>query len=549
MAKIRRALDMIKGVKPTKKEIAKGEKALDAWNSKMASDLAEEEIEKSLAQTLGGAINKGVKKTATLDVPGGRGIKKGVAHAIADPTAIKKEIQDTTGEALTGTKRTDTSEIIVKDPDVVIADMSQSLKQGSKDISQNFKDSFDKLDMDLGFKGNKKTTDRLRARWVRINKDHGVDVTKKSANPLMKDFEVIIGKMESGQMSMSRGLRKLRAKAGQAEHNNKSGIGKNVDQRLAGSDDFLAKFNKDVRNDFNNHASRVGISRKDSEFMNEVARVDKAYTDHFSIKNNKKIQRAQVRDSDGKAYINDILNDADNSPNKLKEFLDDMEQMGKDMGDPTFASKQKELMREIVKTKLLSSNDASLNMFGKYMTSNSGVKTLKKLWPEMADELDGFGKMFKDTKEIHGQITQWGAKVIGISLATGAGTLFGGIGGGVVAATAAMSILRAAKSPAFNRFVLRQFSNKPMPQGKAREWLSNFIEKQGSKLGVNASAEDILASMTGWTTLGGGAAIGGYSAGKEVVDRRVDADFEKAKLGNKTQQQLDSEFEKALNSQ
>jgi len=545
MARISKAADKFKKVKPTKKEIAKSEEGLDAWNSKMASDLAEEEIEKSLAQTLGGAINKGVKKTATLDVPGGRSLKKGLADATADPTAVKKEIQDQTGETLTGTTRTDAGDIVVKDPDVVIADMSKSLKQGSIDIRKSFKDRFDKLDMDLGFAGNKKTTDRLRALWVKINKDHGVDVTKESANPIFKDFAVIIGKMESGQTPFAKGLRQLRGKAGQYEHNNLSGLGKNVEARVAGSDDGLAKLNKDVRNTFNNHASRVGIVRKDSKFMDEVTRLDKEYTDHFAIKNNKRLKRAQVRESDGKAFLNDILNDADNSPNKLKEFLDDMDQMGKDMKDPTFAGKQKELMKEVVKTKLLSSNDASLNMFGKYMTSNSGVKSLKRLWPDLADEIQGFSSLFKQTKEIHGQVTQWGAKIIGTGLAFGAG----GVAGGVTAASVAMGILKAAKSPKFNRFVLRQFSGKPMPQGKAREWLSNFIEKQGSKLGVNASADDILASMTGWTALGGGAAIGGYSAGKEVVDRRVDADFEKAKLGNKTQQQLDSEFEKALSSQ
>ena len=542
MARIRRAVDKIKKVKPTEKEIAKSEKALDDWDAKMASDLAEEEIEKSMMQTVGGTINKGVKKTATLDFPGGRGVKKGFAHATADPVSVKKEIQDQTGEVLTGTKRTDTNEIIVKDPDVVIADMSKSLKQGSIDIRKSFKDRFDKLDLDLGFKGNKKTTDRLRDLWVKINKDHGIDVTKKSANPIFKDFEVIIGKMESGQKPFAKGLRQLRGKAGQYEHNNLSGLGKNVEARVAGSDDHLAKLNKDVRNTFNNHASRVSIARKDSKLMDEVGLLDKEYTEHFSIKNNKRIQRAQVRESDGKAFLNDILNDADNSPNKLKEFLDDMDQMGKDMKDTTFAGKQKGLIKEVIKTKLLSSNDASLNMFGKYMTSKSGVKTLKRLWPELADELEGFSKIFKDTKEIHSTMSQWGSKVV----AMGLGFASGGPLGGMFAAGVAMSIFSASKSPAFSRFVLRQFSGKPMPQGKAREWLSNFIEKQGSKLGVNASADDILASMTGYTAVGGAAGAIGYQAYDDYRTDEVNKEYQEVMREDRTEEETQAEYDRLM---
>ena len=527
--------------------IEKDKEPFEVWKARLIKEAEEKEAAKLTEGTdeiieNENIINQGAEWLGNKVIRGTNSpnraynkIKSEGAVALADKKVVKEELKAQADEAITGIDREAKKEMSIGDTSETY---SKSIKDGLLKIRKRFKTDFDSID--LSHKGDV-PLNQIDSLWKKLNRNHGgmkVDHNGDVTNTIATDIGLLISRAKSGEISVSKAIRKIRAVAGRMHHDNKGNFGAG-EAKLKYADESLADFNRGIRNIFDEHVKRVGTFKKDPKFVEKARKIDKDYSEHFDIKNNKMINNAADYASKAQTQLDTKLNNPDRANIHFKEFKADWKKMGRAMNNPKFVEEQTIIYRDALSSRLFKEESP---MFGNYMKSEDGLRLMKEMWPEHADTVQNFADLTRKANQLHGSISSWGSKVMGMGVMGGlSGTMMagplGGLLGSAISAGVAFGITNALKKPSFQKFVIKQFSKDPEGPKKSLYRLTKILK------GDQEMAQKIIDTFpkaVGYTTAGG-MALGGYELTKPNQSEQ-DASFDK-KFGIQKKYKVDKSFD------
>ena len=204
------------------------------------------------------------------------------------------------------------------------------------------------------------------------------------------------------------------------------------------------------------------------------------------------------------SLIVSLMASPNKSLSKWEKVMKQVDDMGKWSQDSNFKPEMRKFVLEAVKSELFQGkNPKGL----KFLESETGVKTLKKLFPEQAVMLDDLSKIYQNaTKAGRNSIPLFWGKISAAILGAGfGGKVMGGQLGAAVGTAASLKGMQAAlSSPAFRKMAMNAYRDGQVNE-KAVNGMMIWLEK---KAGLTpAHLKSIRQQLLGTAIVGGGAVI------------------------------------------
>jgi len=401
-----------------------------------------------------------------------------------------------------------------------------NLHDSIKQMENGFKEGFKKYNMQSKSQPNR-IANKLEELTTKFHSQKGI--------PIVKDLEDIVKAIQNGEISPSKGLRKYRALTGRLLTDSRRNMGP---KELRNAEMSLKNLQNDSREVFRSQADIVGKDLGNPNFAKEVKALDDRYSRHFDFKKNKAIFRAgeEGKNSEAHNLISRIQTNPKKAVHSIDEFHRDMKTLESLSGSKGFATQQMGNLKDAMGSHLFHGESST---FKNYITHPSGRAALKKLWPEHKKSFDDWGRIFKETETLSGNLSGWMSKVFGMALGgtvgaqggSAVGTLISGLGG-------ALGASKLFNSKGFQTWAVKQFSKNPPKPSVALSALTKIMK------GDQASARRVLDTTLGYTTTGAATVTGAAFYGKHVSEKEK-AELDKSFRENfrtKSQKKLDDDF-------
>ena len=282
------------------------------------------------------------------------------------------------------------------------------------------------------------------------------------------DLEDAVRLMQEGKLSPTDALRQIKRSLGDAGFSGDFKASTNILKRL--KEEAQALFTKAA------HRSNKG---------KEVAELDAAYSDFLGI--DKKIKQSAGSESKVSSLIASITTSPKKSSSLIKEYLADINKIGKHSGNENFANDQIDLLKSSLSEHMFKSQSGA---FKSFVGTASGRNTLKQLYPDISEKtFQNWAKILENSSRHGGASTFWG-RMLAQALGGSAGYAAGG-GFGLALGLVGMSgILRSAK---FQSMAMRVYS-KDVIQPKELKRIEKYLVGQGM---TEANARSFTKQMAG----------------------------------------------------
>lgn len=350
------------------------------------------------------------------------------------------------------------------------SDAAESLTESLKSVIKSGREKFTQRFDDLGeIEVSKSEVQAL------VDTLHSKPGVSKMAN-----LQDAVDLMNAGDLTPTQALRKVRSGLGSEFNKAKRGVGTNTS-----ADQVLGTFYKNSRNLFTKAASKAGKGKLASE-------LDKDYSKFIGIRGKKSIANAQEDYSASTRKLNQAITSKD--PHKVTEFLDEMDELAKAAGDPTFAKLQRENLQKALTEHLFTGQTGA--PLKRFLGDKSGVETLQKVFEDRVakETWQGFADILENAHD-HKGIGLFMSKL----LAGAAGAMSGG--GPFGAAGGFLAMEKLIKSTPFQKLSMKVFSGDPHKKAQALGALGKFLDNKG----YNAvTAKKVIDMMIGAGTVGTG---------------------------------------------
>jgi len=282
------------------------------------------------------------------------------------------------------------------------------------------------------------------------------------------DLEDAVRLMREGKLSPTDTLRLIKKHLGDAGFNKDFKASTNILRRLKEEAEVL----------WQKSAARAGKGKESSE-------LNARYSDFLGI--DKKIKQAAGSESKVSSLIASVTASPKKSATLIKEYLKDINKIGKHSGNENFADDQIDLLKSSLSEHMFKSQSGA---FKSFVGTDSGRKALKQLYPDISEKtFQNWAKILENSSRHGGASTFWG-RMLAQALGGSAGYAAGG-GFGLALGLVGMSgILRSAK---FQSMAMRVYS-KDVIQPKELKRIEKYLVGQGM---TEANARSFTKQMVG----------------------------------------------------
>jgi len=284
----------------------------------------------------------------------------------------------------------------------------------------------------------------------------------------LPDLEDAVRLMREGKLSPTDALRLIKKHLGDAGFNKDFKASTNILRRLKEEAEVL----------WQKSAARAGKGKESSE-------LNARYSDFLGI--DKKIKQAAGSESKVSSLIASVTASPKKSATLIKEYLKDINKIGKHSGNENFADDQIDLLKSSLSEHMFKSQSGA---FKSFVGTDSGRKALKQLYPDISEKtFQNWAKILENSSRHGGASTFWG-RMLAQALGGSAGYAAGG-GFGLALGLVGMSgILRSAK---FQSMAMRVYS-KDVIQPKELKRIEKYLVGQGM---TEANARSFTKQMVG----------------------------------------------------
>ena len=250
-------------------------------------------------------------------------------------------------------------------------------------------------------------------------------------------------------------------------------------------------------------------SAKGANKLDKATQLDKQYSNWQKFQRNmdgsggKDILKAGGDKVKLDALITQMIATPTKSLSKWSKILNQVDNMGKWSKDDTFAPQMKKFILEAVKSELFQGKKPKILRF---MEDDTGLATLKKLFPERASVLDDLSVIYRNAvKAGNNSVPLYWGRIIPAILASTAGGMTGGPAGAAIGTAVSLKGIEAAvNSPVFRKMAMNAYKD-----GKTNEKSINGMMKWlEAKLKIGPDQlKSIRQNFVGGATIGAGALI------------------------------------------
>jgi len=323
-------------------------------------------------------------------------------------------------------------------------------------------------------KANIKFEDEYKALGeLDVRPQHIIDLYNKMISKGIKkgklgDLEDAINQMKLGQKSPTDALREIKAALGNAAFGKDFKAFKNI----------LIGLKEDANKLFNDAAKRSGKGK-------EVADLDARYSDFLRL--DKRIKQSAGSES----KVSDLLGRITSSPRKsavlIKEYLSEINRIGRHSGNENFVTDQMELLRSSLSEHMFKGTGST---FITFVETESGRKALRQLYPDISGKtFKNWAKIINNSKKHGGAATFWGqllARIIGGGVGHHAAGDVGGVAG-------LIGMSHIIKSPKFQSMAMKIYGEGVI-KPKDLNRMQVYLVKQGM---TEANARTFTQQMAG----------------------------------------------------
>ena len=250
-------------------------------------------------------------------------------------------------------------------------------------------------------------------------------------------------------------------------------------------------------------------SAKGANKLDKATQLDKQYSNWQKFQRNmdgsggKDILKAGGDKVKLDALITQMIATPTKSLSKWSKILNQVDNMGKWSKDDTFAPQMKKFILEAVKSELFQGKKPKILRF---MEDDTGLATLKKLFPERASVLDDLSVIYRNAVRAgNNSVPLYWGRIIPAILASTAGGMTGGPAGAAIGTAVSLKGIEAAvNSPVFRKMAMNAYKD-----GKTNEKSINGMMKWlEAKLKIGPDQlKSIRQNFVGGATIGAGALI------------------------------------------
>ena len=250
-------------------------------------------------------------------------------------------------------------------------------------------------------------------------------------------------------------------------------------------------------------------SAKGANKLDKATQLDKQYSNWQKFQRNmdgsggKDILKAGGDKVKLDALITQMIATPTKSLSKWSKILNQVDNMGKWSKDDTFAPQMKKFILEAVKSELFQGKKPKILRF---MEDDTGLATLKKLFPERASVLDDLSVIYRNALEAgNNSVPLYWGRIIPAILGSTAGGMTGGPAGAAIGTAVSLKGIEAAvNSPVFRKMAMNAYKD-----GKTNEKSINGMMKWlEAKLKIGPDQlKSIRQNFVGGATIGAGALI------------------------------------------
>ena len=284
----------------------------------------------------------------------------------------------------------------------------------------------------------------------------------------LPDLEDAVRLMREGKLSPTDALRLIKKHLGDAGFNKDFKASTNILRRLKEEAEVL----------WQKSAARAGKGKESSE-------LNARYSDFLGI--DKKIKQAAGSESKVSSLIASVTASPKKSATLIKEYLKDINKIGKHSGNENFADDQIDLLKSSLSEHMFKSQSGA---FKSFVGTDSGRKALKQLYPDISEKtFQNWAKILENSSRHGGASTFWG-RMLAQTLGAGGGAAALGPWGAVIGLVGMSAILRSAK---FQSMAMRVYS-KDVIQPKELKRIEKYLVGQGM---TEANARSFTKQMAG----------------------------------------------------
>jgi len=254
------------------------------------------------------------------------------------------------------------------------------------------------------------------------------------------DVENTVRLMQQGKISPTDALRTIKQSMGDAAYNKDFKSAKQI----------LINLKKDVDVLWNESAKRAGKGK-------ESAELNARYSDFLGI--DKKIRGASTE-----GQVSNIIASITSSPRKsatlIKQYLDDINRIGKHSGNENFANDQLALLQSSMSEHLFKGTSST---FKSFVGTSSGRATLKQVFPDVNERtFKNWAKILENSASHGGAATFWG-RILAQAVGPTVGAAIGGASAGPMGAAVGSIVGFAGfagilKSPKFQAMAMKVYA-------------------------------------------------------------------------------------------
>ena len=334
----------------------------------------------------------------------------------------------------------------------------------------------------------------LNIRTDQLNK-FVVDMEKEGIEiPAARDVLTMLG---SGEYTRTEALRELR-----------SVVSETLSDAYAGRGDMPKRWR--VLKPWEKRIKQLFLdSAKGANKLDKATQLDKQYSNWQKFQRNmdgsggKDILKAGGDKVKLDALITQMIATPTKSLSKWSKILNQVDNMGKWSKDDTFAPQMKKFILEAVKSELFQGKKPKILRF---MEDDTGLATLKKLFPERASVLDDLSVIYRNAVRAgNNSVPLYWGRIIPAILASTAGGMTGGPAGAAIGTAVSLKGIEAAvNSPVFRKMAMNAYKD-----GKTNEKSINGMMKWlEAKLKIGPDQlKSIRQNFVGGATIGAGALI------------------------------------------
>jgi hypothetical protein len=349
----------------------------------------------------------------------------------------------------------------------------------------------------------------LNIRGSQLNK-FVVDMEEAGINiPAARDVLQMLGK---GEYTRTEALRELRSIMSDTLNDAYRGVG-DMPKRWR----ILVPWEKKIKKLFLDSAA--GANK-----LEKATQLDSQYSQWQKFQRNingggKDILNAGAEKTKLDTLITSLIATPSKSLSKWEKVISQVNKMGKWSKDETFAPEMRKFVLDAVKSELFQGKKPKILRF---MEDDTGLKTLKNLFPKQKVMLDDLSVIYRNALEAgNNSVPLYWGRIIPAILGSTAGGMTGGPAGAAIGTAASLKGIEAAvNSPFFRKMAMNAYKNGKVNE-KTVNGMMKWLEKK-LKIGPD-QLKAIRQNLVGTAVIGGGALIDESTTGGQYSKEAKEA--------------------------